>query len=250
MFTHDSQADRILPGEQDMWSEFENNVSQLTLDKHVYDSSDSAYNHNTPSGDSSGHDGKSPKGVHLVTHIGNFLSVDRFLRTSAIQLLHEICNDDVAVDVWKDQLNNIEAKLRNHYRTTMTDNPSVSRALRLCGHVFLCGPSEAGGSGLDDLFAAFFTSTIASTGSPVDDAQAAGCGYGGSNVNSDVYGNGSNLNDDSGNGDDEVVWNSVGEAANAGRESLHRNTVRLTRDQQQAAKLIHGMLLRVARLVC
>jgi hypothetical protein len=43
------------------------------------------------------------------------------------------------------------------------------------------------------------------------------------------------------------VWNSVGEAAKQDRENKYSYTMKLTRDQQEAAKLIYGCLLRVAR---
>lgn len=307
---------RILPGEANLWTQLEAHVSRRTLEKLEYDygSGDNTYNHNMPDRDDETrylhthipppHDRLSNKlikpvtenlfcacrssslspveGVHLVTHIGNFISIDRFLRAAAIQLLHEICNDDVAVDIWKDQIYKIETKLREHYRSTLTDNPSVRRALRLCGHVFLCGPSEAGGSGLHDLFVTFFASTLASHGPPVDEEAVAKVdkdreeasirstpGNRSTSSNSllreqeknELESNKTNRKKKGKNDmkeddakekeeeekEEEKVWDSVGAAANADRESKYNNTVRLTKDQQQAAKLIHGMLLRVAR---
>jgi hypothetical protein len=47
--------------------------------------------------------------------------------------------------------------------------------------------------------------------------------------------------------EEEIVWNSVGEAAKQDRENKYSYTMKLTRDQQEAAKLIYGCLLRVAR---
>lgn len=259
MFTHDSQADRIIPGEGNLWTQVESHVSRRSLERHDYDytSGDSRKgNHNMPDRD----DGENNKGVHMVTHIGNFISIDRFLRAAAIQLLHEICNDDVPVDAWKDKIQKIEMKLRDHYRTTLTDNPAVRRSLRLCGHIFLCGPAEAGGSGLHDIFATFFASTISSQGPPVEDEALAAKILEDSKIKSASKSNdagdskdqddeSSNMKEDEGDEkiEEEIVWNSVGEAAKQDRENKYSYTMKLTRDQQEAAKLIYGCLLRVAR---
>jgi hypothetical protein len=250
MFTHDSQADRILPGEANLWTQLEAQVSRRALEKNVLDagSGDSQYNHQMPDRDRDYGGGReNSEGVHMVTHIGNFLSVDRFLRASAIQLLHEICNDDIAADVWKDQLHKIETKLREHYRSTLTDNPVIRRSLRLCGHVFLCGPAEAGGSGLDDLFAIFFPSLAGSPGPPVDEAVALQASEGGKKLRSDDSRQEQEQEEEEQEEEEEKIWSSVGEAATADRDNKYSYTLKLSRDQRQAAKLVYGMLLRVAR---
>ena len=263
---------RTLPGEANLWTQLESHVSRRTLEKHTYDysSGDSRYNHNMPERNDEtrnrhGHQPSAPncgtsddEGVHMVTHIGNFISVDRFLRAAAVQLLHEICNDDVAVEVWKDQIHKIETKLREHYRSTLSENPAIRRALRLCGHVFLCGPSEAGGSGLNDLFASFFAATIASPGPPVDeealskareDSQTThiASSHEQQEEEEKEKEEGEKDTTEEEEKEEQQVWKSVGEAANADRENRYNYTLRLTKDQRQAAKLVHGMLLRVAR---
>ena len=232
MFTHDSQADRVLPGEENLWSQLEASVSKRTLGEHAMDRDASVYNHYMPVTDDV-HKGDI-SGVHLAVHLGNFVSIDRYLRKAAVQLVHEICNDDVAVDVWKDHLLRIEANVRDGYRQALSRNPSVRRALRLTGHVVLCGPSEAGGPGLDDLFSAFLMSTQSHSteeeeGKQVEDVE---------HVNSIDHEARAAKGTDS---------ESVGEAARVDRERKFRYTVRLTRDQRQVMKLVQGMLLRLAR---
>ena len=60
--------------------------------------------------------------AHLVFHLGNFISVDAYLRSAGIQLVHDLSSDDVPAAVWKERIDGVEEGLRNIYRESLTSN--------------------------------------------------------------------------------------------------------------------------------
>ena len=235
LLTHNSQADRTLPNESNLWTQVEHHVTKRSQ----FECSNI---HGTYSNVEQ-EDGERDV-VHLIGHIGNFLSVDQLLRSSTIQLMNDICNDDITMNIWKQRIVHIEDKVRQYYRTTLSENRSISRTLRSCGNVFLCGSTEAGGSGLHDLFATYFASTMKSSRSFIKKNEQQDVDQQDVVVVVDEQ---KDVDDQDVDDNEDKIWKSVGEQANADREHMYNYTLRLSRDQQQVAKLIYGMLLRVAR---
>jgi hypothetical protein len=118
LFSYDGHADRSSPGEGDVWSDLERNVTASSTPEAPSTTPGSGHLSMQPSGK----DRSSHRGVHMVFHLGNFMSVDGYLRTAGIQLVRDLSNDDIPAEVWRERLEGIELGLRNIYRASMTTN--------------------------------------------------------------------------------------------------------------------------------
>ena len=119
------------PGEVNLWPEVE---TKVTVGGMGAASASSA---------SSEHVGGCKGPVHMVIHLGDFLSVDEILRSRVVQLLDLLLREDSSIDAWEALLRETEGAIRDAYRRAFS-GPMVQRMFRRCGHVFLAGQGEAG----------------------------------------------------------------------------------------------------------
>lgn len=116
-------VDKLTPGETNLWRTIEAEVTEGCLPKPV----------NTTSA-----------AVHLVVHLGGFVSVEATLRHFGIQLLDTLVRDDVSEWAWQQLLREAETALVQLYRDAF-NSPSFQKIFKRCGHIFVAGSEEAGG---------------------------------------------------------------------------------------------------------
>ena len=81
--------------------------------------------------------------VHLILHLGDFVSVEDTLRTYGMKLLDILTRDDSTDAQWLRILQNLETALVSLYRGAFS-NIAVRDIFRKCGNLFLGGSGEAG----------------------------------------------------------------------------------------------------------
>lgn len=227
LFTYDGHVNRSLPGEGDMWMEMERNLC-TPLGSAVERSDFHGHNSGLSPLYKDG-DGQQQTGAHMVFHLGNFISLNGYLRVAGIQLVRDLTSDDVAAEAWRERVISIEEGLRSIYRTNMTANSSVRHILRSTGNVFLSGSGEGGGCDLQSLFGSVALAVA---------------------LHQDKTSRGLKAEDgtnEPASAEESNTWDSIGEGvADASAHRLAERVV-LTKEQKEICHVVHGMLLRMAR---
>lgn len=167
IFTHSGRVDRISPGEVNLWPELLSTVEVAAQGRVLKGKRSSAGSTNSKkevlraiSGTLMEDDAISsvcPDGpVHMAIHMGDFLSVDRILRSRVLDLLDVLLREDTAADAADALLIETEIAIRDAYRRAL-NSPEIARLSRRCGNVFLCGLGESG----------MLTSSLLGMGPPV-----------------------------------------------------------------------------------
>ena len=85
---------------------------------------------------------KSTQAPHMVFHLGGFVSLDGILRLRGLQLFELASRDDVDDGALHHLLSQTDDDIQQAFRDAF-QHEKCTAALRCCGHLFLCGESEA-----------------------------------------------------------------------------------------------------------
>lgn len=134
------RVDRVTPGDIDIWRSLEYTAVNTIVSNDVDGKSESK---SIPDEHVSSNTIYNQSSVHYMMHLGDFLSIEDILRKGSLELLDAVIRYDTSESLWVDLLDQLEVDVRNAYRKALS-NPVLANLFRHCGHIFLCGASEAG----------------------------------------------------------------------------------------------------------